>query len=164
MFFLEGFWMNFGRDFGAKMEEKSIQKRCQKHVGIDLEVELAKTQKMIPLTAFWLFFLIKLGPKSIKNRWKMDPQSREFFDQVFGSILNGFWEDFGPILGAKMKPKSIQKRVRRFLKKRWRQRWPQMSQDSQHTSKKWTGYAKGCELPVHWRRRRGPRRNKNLEL
>ena len=40
---LIGFWMHLGRDFGAKMEEKSVQKRCQKHVGIDLEVELAKT-------------------------------------------------------------------------------------------------------------------------
>ena len=99
--------MHFGRDLGAKIEEKSIPKRCQKHVGIDLEVEPAKTQKMTPLTAFFVFFLIKLGPKSIKNRRKMDPQSREFFDQVFGSILNGFCEDFGPILGAKMKPKSI---------------------------------------------------------
>ena len=38
MFFLIGFWMHFGRDFGVKMEEKSMQKRCQKHVGIDLEV------------------------------------------------------------------------------------------------------------------------------
>ena len=43
MIFLKGFWMHFGRDLGAKMEEKSVQKRCQKHVGIDLEVELAKT-------------------------------------------------------------------------------------------------------------------------
>ena len=43
MFFLIGFWMHFGRDLGAKMEEKSMQKRCQKHAGIDLEVELAKT-------------------------------------------------------------------------------------------------------------------------
>ena len=43
MIFLIGFWMHFGRDFGAKMEAKSVQKRCQKHVGIDLEVELAKT-------------------------------------------------------------------------------------------------------------------------
>ena len=34
--FLIGFWMHFGRDLGAKMEEKSMQKRCQKHVGIDL--------------------------------------------------------------------------------------------------------------------------------
>ena len=68
MLFLKGFWMHFGMDFGAKMEEKSIQKRCQKHVGIDLEVEPAKTQKMTPLTTFLLFFLIKLGAKSIKNR------------------------------------------------------------------------------------------------
>ena len=68
MIFLKGFWMHFGRDLGAKIEEKSLQKRCQKHVGIDLEVEPAKTQKMTPLTAFWMFFLIKLGPKSIKNR------------------------------------------------------------------------------------------------
>ena len=55
MFFFQGFWMHFGRDFGAKMEEKSIRKRCQKHVGIDLEVEPAKTQKMTPLTAFFVF-------------------------------------------------------------------------------------------------------------
>ena len=164
MIFLIGFGMRFGRDLGAKMEEKSLQKRCQKHVGIDLEVELAKTWKTIPLTVFLLFFKVKLGPKSIKNRWKIDPKRKQFSDQVFGSILNGFWEDFGPILGAKMKPKSIKKGVGKMLKKRWRQRWPKMSQDSQQTSKKWTGYAKGRELPVHWRRRRGPRRNKNLEL
>ena len=65
LFFLKGFWMHFGRDLGAKMEEKSIQKRCQKHVGIDLEVEPAKTQKMTPLTAFLLLFQVKLGPKSM---------------------------------------------------------------------------------------------------
>ena len=53
--FLIGFWMRFGRDFGAKMGENSMQKRCQKHVGIDLEVELAKTLKMTPLAAFLLF-------------------------------------------------------------------------------------------------------------
>ena len=110
--------MRFGKDLGAKIEEKSIQKRCQKHVGIDLEVEPAKTQKMTPLTAFLMFFLIKVDPKSIKNRRKMDPQSREFFDQVFGSILNGFWEDFGPILGAKMTPKSIKKGIGKIMKKR----------------------------------------------
>ena len=38
-----GFWMRFGRDLGAKMGENSMRKQCQKHVGIDLEVELAKT-------------------------------------------------------------------------------------------------------------------------
>ena len=43
MIFLIGFGMHFGSDFEAKMGEKSVQKRCQKHVGIDLEVELAKT-------------------------------------------------------------------------------------------------------------------------
>ena len=43
MIFLIGFWMHFGKDFGAKMEEKSVQKRYQKHVGIALEVKLAKT-------------------------------------------------------------------------------------------------------------------------
>ena len=68
MIFLIGFWMHFGRDLGAKMEEKSIQKRCQKRVGIDLEVKVAKTQKLTPLTAFLKVFQVKLGPKSIKNR------------------------------------------------------------------------------------------------
>ena len=43
MIFSIGFWMHFGRDVGAKMDEKSMPKWCQKHVGIDLEVELAKT-------------------------------------------------------------------------------------------------------------------------
>ena len=43
MFFLNGFLIHFRMDFGAKIEEKSMQKRCQKHVGIGLEVELAKT-------------------------------------------------------------------------------------------------------------------------
>ena len=33
-----------------------MQKRCQKHVEIDLEVQVAKTQKLIPLTAFLVFF------------------------------------------------------------------------------------------------------------
>ena len=68
MFFLIGFWMHLGRDVGAKMEEKSMRKRCQKHVGIDLEVEVAKTQKLTPLTTFFVFFQVKLGPKSIKHR------------------------------------------------------------------------------------------------
>ena len=71
--FLKGFWMHFGRDLGAKMEEKSIRKRCQKHVGCDLEVEPAKTQKMPPLKAFLVFFLIKLGPKSLKIKEKSMP-------------------------------------------------------------------------------------------
>ena len=66
--FLIGFWMHFGKDLGAKMEEKSMQKRCQKHVGIDLEVQVAKTQKLTPLTAFLKVFQVKLGPKSTKNR------------------------------------------------------------------------------------------------
>ena len=66
--FFKGFWMHFGRDLGAKMEEKSIQKRCQKRVGIDLEVKVAKTQKLTPLTAFLKVFQVKLDPKSIKNR------------------------------------------------------------------------------------------------
>ena len=48
----------------------------------------------------------------------MDPQSREFFDQVFGSILNGFWEDFGTIMGAKMRPTSLKKGVGKIMKKR----------------------------------------------
>ena len=56
MIFSIGFWMHFGKDFGAKMDEKSMEKRCQKHVGIDLEVEPTKTQKMTPLTAFFVFF------------------------------------------------------------------------------------------------------------
>ena len=43
MILLVGFWMRFGKDLGAKMEEKPMQQRCQKHVEIDLEVELAKT-------------------------------------------------------------------------------------------------------------------------
>ena len=68
MLFFKGFWMHFGRDLGAKIEEKSIQKRCQKRVGIDLEVKVAKTQKLTPLTAFLKVFQVKLGPKSIKNR------------------------------------------------------------------------------------------------
>ena len=100
------------------MEEKSMQKRCQKHVGIDLEVQVAKTQKLTPLTAFLMFFQVKLGPKSIKNRRKIDPKSSKFFDQVFGSIFNGFLMDFGAILGAKMEPKSMKKGVGKMMKKR----------------------------------------------
>ena len=91
------------------MGEKSMQKRCQKHVGIDLEVQVAKTQKLTPLTAFLVFFQVKLGPKSIKNRRKIDPKSSKFFDQVFGTIFCRFLMDLGPILGAKMEPKSIKK-------------------------------------------------------
>ena len=67
--------MHFERDLGAKMEEKSMPKRCQKHVAIDLEGEVAKTQKLTPLTAFLVFFQVKLGPKSIKNRRKIDPKT-----------------------------------------------------------------------------------------
>ena len=107
MFFLTGFWMHFGKDLGAKMEEKSMQKRCQKHVGIDLEVQVAKTQKLTPLIAFLVFFQVKLGPKSIKNRRKIDPKSSKFFDQVFGSIFCRLFMDLATILGAGMEPKSI---------------------------------------------------------
>ena len=41
--FSKGFLKHFGSDLGAKMDDKSVQKRCQKHAGIDLEVKLAKT-------------------------------------------------------------------------------------------------------------------------
>ena len=82
--FLIGFWMRFGMDLGAKMGEKSMQKRCQKHVGIDLEVQVAKTQKLTPLTAFLVFFQVKLGPTSIKNQRNIDPKSSKFFGQVLG--------------------------------------------------------------------------------
>ena len=64
---------------------------------------------MTPLTAFLLFFQIRLVAKSMKNRLKNGPNSRKFPDQVFGSILNGFWEDFDDVLGAKVMPKSIKK-------------------------------------------------------
>ena len=109
MFFLIGFLMHFGRDLGAKVGEKSMQKRCQKHVGIDLEVQVAKTQKLIPLTAFLVFFQVKLGPKSIKNRRKIDPKSSKFSDQVFGSlfllIFVGFGNHFGSQDGTKIDEK-----------------------------------------------------------
>ena len=82
--------MHFGRDLGAKMGENLIPKRCRKHVGIDLEVEVAKTQKMTPLTAFLLLFRFKLGPKSIKNRRKIDPKSSKFSDHVFTSFFVDF--------------------------------------------------------------------------
>jgi len=39
----KGFLKHFGSDLGAKMDEKSVQKRYPKHVGIALEVKLAKT-------------------------------------------------------------------------------------------------------------------------
>ena len=48
--------MHFGRDLGAKMGEKSMPKRRQKHVGIDLDEEVAKTQKLTPVTAFFIVF------------------------------------------------------------------------------------------------------------
>ena len=113
MIFLIGFWMHFGRDLGTKMNEKSLQKRCQKHVGIDLEVEVANTQQMIPLTSFLIFLEVKLGPKSIKNRRTIDPKSSEFSDQVFGSIsywfLKPFWE-----------PRWRQNRWQKVLRKWWK--------------------------------------------
>jgi len=111
MICLIGFWMRFGRDLGAKMAEKSMQKRCQNHVEIDLEVQVAKTQKLTPLITFLVFFHMKFGPKSTKNRRKIDPKSRMFFDHVFESIFYGFLVDLGAIWGAKMEPKSMNKGV-----------------------------------------------------
>ena len=49
-----------------------------------------------------MYFQVKLGPKSIKNRRKIDPKSSKFFGQVLGSIFDEFLKDFGPVLGAKM--------------------------------------------------------------
>ena len=37
--FSNGFLKHFGSDLGAKMDEKSVQKRSQKHVGSALEVK-----------------------------------------------------------------------------------------------------------------------------
>ena len=118
VFFLIGFWMHFGRELGAKMEEKSMPKRCQKHGAIDLEVEVTKTQKLTPLTAFLVFFQVKLGPKSIQNRRKFGPKSSKFFGQLFGSIFYRFLKDLGAILGAKIEPKSMKKGVGKMMKKR----------------------------------------------
>ena len=42
-FFLKGFLKHFGKYLGANIEETSMRKRCQKHVGNVLEVEVAKT-------------------------------------------------------------------------------------------------------------------------
>ena len=53
--------MHFGRDLGAKICEKPMPKQCQKHVAIDLEVEVAKTQKLTPLIAFLMFFQSVFG-------------------------------------------------------------------------------------------------------
>ena len=97
----------FLMDLGAEMEEKSIQKR-------DVKGNTENYENCILASTRIKF----LSPQSIKKLQKIKPKSKQFPDRVFGSILNGFWKDFGPILGAKMKPKSIQKRVRRFLKKR----------------------------------------------
>ena len=99
-FLLIGFWRHFGRNLGAKMGENSMQKRCQKHVGIDLEVQVARTQKLTPLITFLVFFQVKLGPKSIKNRRKIGPKSGKFSDQVFGSICLLIFGGFGRHLGS----------------------------------------------------------------
>jgi len=72
---------------------------------------------MLPLTTFLKVFLVKLGPKSIKNRLKIDPQSDHFLDQVFKQIFDRFLMDFGAILAAKMDPKSINKHVEKIMKK-----------------------------------------------
>ena len=111
---MDAFWEGFGSQNGRKIERK----RCQKHVGIDLEVQVAKTQKLSPLITFLVFFQIKLGPKSIKNRRKIDPKSSKFFDQVFGFIFCRFLMDLGAILEAKMDPKSMKKGVGKMMKKR----------------------------------------------
>ena len=56
------FLMHVGRDFGTKMGETSMKKRYQKHVGIALEVKLAKTWKLIPSKRFWRFFKLSWVP------------------------------------------------------------------------------------------------------
>ena len=73
---------------------------------------------MTPLTAILLLFQVKSGPKSMKNRRKIDPKSSKFFDQVFGWIFCRFLMDLGAILGAKMEPKSMKKGVGKMMKKR----------------------------------------------
>ena len=73
---------------------------------------------MTPLTAFLLLFQVKSGPKSMKNRRKIDPESSKFSDQVFGSLFCRFVLDLGAILGAKMEPKSMKKGVGKMMKKR----------------------------------------------
>ena len=108
--------MHFGRDFGTKINEKSMPKRCQKHVGIDLEVEPAKTQKMTPLTAFLMFFLIKLGPKSIKNPWKIDPKVRSFPIKFLDRFLVDFWWIWEPF----WEPGWSQNRYKKVLEKWWK--------------------------------------------
>ena len=47
--FLINLKLRFDTELGAKMDKKSIQKRCQKRVGNDLAVNLKKSEKMTPL-------------------------------------------------------------------------------------------------------------------
>ena len=65
---------------------------------------------MIPLTTFLLLFQVKLGPISIRNPRKIGPESRKFFDQVFGLffelILAGFGSRFGSQDEAKIDRKG----------------------------------------------------------
>ena len=60
----------------------------------------------------------KFDPNPLRIAKKIRSKSRKFFDRVFYSILNGFWADLGPVLGAKMRPKSIKKGVGKIMKKR----------------------------------------------
>ena len=66
--------MHFGWDLGAKIEEKSMQKRCQKHVGIDLEAQVAKTQKLTPLIPFFGVFSSEVGSQIHKKSKRNRPQ------------------------------------------------------------------------------------------
>ena len=73
---------------------------------------------MTPLIAVLLLFQVKSGPKSMKNRRKIDPKSNKFSDRVFGLLFCRFLTDLGAILGAKMEPKSIKKGFEKMKEKR----------------------------------------------
>ena len=81
----------------------------QKQVGIDLEPQNQKVEKITPLRSFLLVFLVARGAEKHKKSRKNDSKMRTKIYRFFQPILKRFLLDFPPIWDpkiSKLQPKS----------------------------------------------------------
>ena len=116
-------------DLGSTFDPKIFPKIIQKHVGIDLEPQIPKIEKMTPLPSFLLVFWFQEVPKSMKNQEKSVPRCIQKSMDFFHRFWSDFWWIFlpsGTPNPSKSRPKPRVKSKQKHIKK-WCQKsrfWP----------------------------------------
>ena len=81
---------------GSTFDPQILPKIIQKHVGIDLEPQIPKIEKMTPLPSFLLVFWFQEVPKSMKNQEKSVPRCIQKSMDFFHRFWSDFWWIFLP--------------------------------------------------------------------